>query len=190
MTVLVTGGQGEREMPSSLVRGKYVVVEVTERHEALVVEDGAVFQQDGTIVAVGRYEDLAARYRPDEVLGSPAHVVLPGLVNAHHHVGLTPLQLGSPDYPLELWVASRAAARDVDAYLDTLYSAFEMIESGVTTVQHLDGARRGPVSAWPERARQALRAYRDIGMRVSYAFGIQDQNRIVYGSDAEFVRSL
>ena len=61
-------------------------------------------------------------------------------------MGLTPFQLGSPDYPLELWFASRMAARDVDPYLDTLYSAFEMLESGITTVQHLHGWRGGPAS--------------------------------------------
>ena len=66
------------------------------------------------------------------MIGSAEHVVLPGLVNAHHHVGLTPLQLGSLDQPLELWFATRIGAREVDPYLDTLYSAFEMVESGVT----------------------------------------------------------
>jgi len=41
--------------------------------------------------------------------------------NAHHHVGLTPLQLGSPDMPLELWFVTRMVARNVNPYLDTLY---------------------------------------------------------------------
>jgi len=95
---------------------------------------------------VGPYAELQARHRPDEVLGSGEHVVVPGFVNAHHHVGLTPLQLGSPDHPLELWFASRMTARDVDPYLDTLYSAFEMLESGITTVQHLHGLRTGPAA--------------------------------------------
>ena len=36
------------------------------------------------------------------------------------------------------------AAREVDPYLDTLYSAFEMLESGITTVQHIHGWRGGP----------------------------------------------
>ena len=62
---------------------------------------------------------------------------MPGFVNSHHHVGLTPFQLGSPDHPLELWFASRMAARDVDPYLDTLYG--DMLQSGITTVQHLHG---------------------------------------------------
>jgi cytosine/adenosine deaminase-related metal-dependent hydrolase len=177
-------------MGTTIVHGKYMVTGVDAASEALVIEDGALLQRDGVIVEVGPYADLIARHRGAETLGSARHVVIPGLVNGHHHVGLTPLQLGSPDYPLELWLTSRIAARDVDPYLDTLYSAFEMIESGVTTVQHLHGMRRGPVSAWPGRARRVLEAYRDIGMRTSYAFGIRDQNQVVYGPDDEFVRSL
>src|SRR3954463_9083533 len=132
-------------MASSLIRGKYVVCKVLDRHHAQVIEDGAVYQEEGGIVAVGSYAELAPAYRPDQVLGSPEHVVLPGFVNSHHHVGLTPLQLGSPDHPLELWFASRLAAREVDLYLDTLYSAFEMIRSGITTVQHLHGRAPGPM---------------------------------------------
>jgi 5-methylthioadenosine/S-adenosylhomocysteine deaminase len=133
-------------MASSLVRGRHLICRVRSRTEAEVVDDGAAFQCDGTIVEIGPYRALAAKYQPDEVIGSPEHVVMPGLVNGHHHVGLTPFQLGSPDHPLELWLASRMAARDVDLYLDTLYSAFEMVESGITTVQHLHGWRVAPAA--------------------------------------------
>ena len=177
-------------MASSLVRGKYVICKVTGRHEALVVEDGAVFQRDGVIVEVGRYADLAARHRPDETFGSAEHVVLPGFINSHHHVGLTPLQMGSPDHPLELWWVSRLAKRDVDLYLDTLHSAFEMIESGITTIQHLHSRMNGDLNAVHAGANQVIRAYRDVGMRVSYSYGLRDQNRTVYESDAAFLKRL
>src|SRR5262245_56627163 len=126
----------------------------------------------------------------DLVVGSPDDVVLPGLVNGHHHVGLTPFQLGSPDYPLELWFASRLAARDVDPYLDTLYSAFEMLESGITTVQHLHGWRGGPASRVRQVAERVLQAYEDIGMRVAYSYALRDQNRLVYEADEDFCRRL
>jgi cytosine/adenosine deaminase-related metal-dependent hydrolase len=82
------------------------------------------------------------------------------------------------------------AARYVDVYLDTLYSAFEMIESGVTTVQHLHGRSPGPVERIHGAAQSVLRAYQQIGMRVSYSFVIRDQNRLVYEPDNEFVRRL
>jgi 5-methylthioadenosine/S-adenosylhomocysteine deaminase len=177
-------------MASSLIHGKYVICKVTGRTEAEVIADGAVFQRDGTIIDLGTQQDLASKYQPDEVLGSDAHVVLPGLVNSHHHVGLTPFQLGSPDYPLELWFASRLAARTVDPYLDTLYSAFEMLESGITTVQHLHGWRGGPIARVREMAERILQAYRDIGMRVSYSYALRDQNRLVYEADEAFVKRV
>lgn len=176
-------------MASVLVRGRYVISKVTNRAEAVVIENGAVFAKDGEIVAVGPADQLARQYTADEIIGSSAHVVLPGLVNGHHHIGLTPFQLGARDYPLEVWNAARLSARDVDPYLDTLYSAFEMIRSGVTTVQHLHTIRTPP-STWQATAREVLRAYRDIGMRVSYAFMLRDQNRVVYGPDEEFLARL
>lgn len=177
-------------MASSLIRGKYVISKVESRTQALIIENGAVFQRNGVIVEVGRYADLSARHPDDEVIGSGEHVVLPGFVNAHHHVGLTPVQLGSPDHPLELWFASRIGARSVDLYLDTLYSAFEMIESGITTVQHLHGRAGGGIEGVATAAGKVIKAYQDIGMRVSYAYGLRDQNHLVYGDDEAFIATL
>lgn len=177
-------------MPSSLIRGKYVICKVHNRHEAQVIEDGAVFQRDGVIVEVGTFEALKYKHAADEMLGSDRHVVLPGFVNSHHHVGLLAFQLGTADLPLELWIASRYRKRDVDPYLDTLYAAFEMIESGITTVQHLHSRANGPVERIHQNANQILKAYRDIGMRVSYSYSVRDQNRLVYEADEKFVERL
>jgi cytosine/adenosine deaminase-related metal-dependent hydrolase len=133
---------------------------------------------------------MATRFPGVQRLGSPRAAVIPGLVNAHHHVGLTPLQLGSPDHPLELWFASRLALRDVDLYTDTLYSAFEMIASGVTTVQHLHSRAPGSPESVLAAARQVTAAYRAIGMRASYSMALRDQNRLVYEADRDFVARL
>jgi len=177
-------------MSETIVRGKWVVRGVRNRHEAEIVEDGAVHQRDGTIVSVGAYDEIRRAHPRLPVLGSPEHVILPGFVNAHHHVGLTPLQMGAPDYPLEQWLASRMARRDVDLYLDTLYSAFEMIASGITTVQHIHGWLRGPLDNIRRGARQVIDAYRAIGMRVSYSFAVREQNRLVHEADEDFARRL
>ena len=155
-------------MPSTLIRGKYIICKAISRTKAEIIEDGAVFVDDGTIIDVGTYQELSAKYEPDKMLGSAHHVVMPGFVNSHHHVGLTPFQLGSLDYPLELWFASRLSARQVDFYLDTLYSAFEMVESGITTVQHIHGWLPGPATLWPEITDKILKAYEDIGMRLDF----------------------
>ena len=166
-------------MASSLIRGKYVICKVNNRNDAHVIEDGAVFQRDGVIVEVGKFEALSKKHRADDVLGSDQHVVLPGFVNSHHHVGLLAFQMGTPDLALEQWTMDRLRKRDVDPYLDTLYSAFEMIESGITTVQHLHNRATGPLERVYQVSNKVIKAYRDIGMRVSYSFGLRDQNRMV-----------
>lgn len=177
-------------MPASLIRSRAMVTRAIDRHRWDEIADGAVFQEDGTIVAIGTYRDLSRKHPNVPVVGSGNEVALPGFVNGHHHVGLTPVQLGSPDMPLELWFVTRMVMRRVDVYLDALYSAFEMIGSGVTTVQHLHGWLPGHLAEVEKGCAEAIRAYEDIGMRVSYSFAVRDQNRLVYQKDEDFVASL
>lgn len=177
-------------MSSSLISGKYVLCKKSESDEFQVLEDASVFQRDGLIIEIGDTKDLKIKFQPDEIIGSSEFIVLPGFVNSHHHVGLTPFQTGSPDLPLELWWVSRLSKRNVDLYLDTLYSAFELIESGVTTVQHMHSRVPSPLERILFGANEVLRAYNDIGMRVSYSYLIREQNRLVYEPDKKFFKRL
>jgi 5-methylthioadenosine/S-adenosylhomocysteine deaminase len=178
-----------REQPVSLsiIRGKHVITRALDRHRWEQIDDGAVLQRDGIIEAIGTYEELRHANRNAPVVGNGEQVLLPGFVNGHHHVGLTPIQLGSPDMPLELWFATRLVSRDLDLYLDTLYSAFEMIASGITTVQHIHGWTPGNLAQVEERSESVIRAYQDIGMRVSYCFALRDQNHLVYEANEQFL---
>ncbi|MBL8702345.1 MAG: amidohydrolase family protein [Alphaproteobacteria bacterium] len=177
-------------MTTTLVEARHVLEGFGPGDAPIVHDDGAVAIEAGQVVAIGHAAALRARYPQARRLGGPGFVAIPGLVNAHHHVGLTPLQLGSPDHPLELWFASRLGLRDVDPHLDTLYSAFEMIASGVTTVQHLHSRAPGSPDDVLAVARSAIAAYREIGMRASYSMALRDQNRLVYEDDDAFVARL
>jgi cytosine/adenosine deaminase-related metal-dependent hydrolase len=177
-------------MSASLIRSRAMVTHAIDRHRWNEITDGAVLQEDGTIVEVGTYQDLNRKHPKVPVVGSGNEVMLPGFVNGHHHIGLTPVQLGSPDMPLELWFVTRLVMRNVNLYLDTLYSAFEMIASGVTTVQHLHGRIPGKLDQVDRGCDEAIRAYQDVGMRVSYSYAVRDQNRLVYQRDEDFVASL
>lgn len=177
-------------MPASLVRSRVTIAGTQDRFTWNEIPGGAVLQEDGVIVAVGDYEDLHRKHPTVPVIGSGNEVLLPGFVNGHHHVGLTPVQLGSPDMPLELWFITRMVVRNLDLYLDTLYSAFEMVASGITTVQHIHGWMPGTLDEVEKRAGEVIRAYEDVGMRVSYCYAVRDQNRLVYQADEEFVASL
>ena len=177
-------------MAATLVRSRAMITKTLSATAWEEIADGALIQEDGVITEIGTYDDLRRKHPSLPVVGSGREVMLPGFVNAHHHVGLTPLQLGSPDMPLELWFVTRMVARNVNPYLDTLYSAFEMIGSGITTVQHLHGWAPGKLPDVENRAGEIIRAYEDIGMRVSYCFALRDQNRLVYQADQDFIASL
>ncbi|WP_164771675.1 amidohydrolase family protein, partial [Mesorhizobium sp. M7D.F.Ca.US.004.03.1.1] len=162
-----------------------------DRHTWEVLDDGALLVVGDAISATGEFSALRQAHPEAVVVGDGSHVVLPGFVNSHHHIGLTTVQLGVPDLPLELWSNARVKLRIVDSYLDTLYSAFEMIASGVTTVQHLRGAHYGSAQDVHNAADAVVKAYEDIGMRVSMGMGVRDQNRMHQQMDDDaFVASL
>lgn len=177
-------------MSTSLIRSRGMITRAIDRHTVEEIADGALLQEDGVITKIGTYADLSRQHPDVPVVGTGREVMLPGFVNGHHHVGLTPVQLGSPDMPLELWFITRMICRNVNLYLDTLYSAFEMISSGITTVQHIHGWMPGTLNQVEGYSEQVLKAYDDIGMRVSYCFAVRDQNRLVYQADDEFVATL
>lgn len=175
---------------TSIIRGRYVLTRALDDQRVDTITDGAILQVDGRISEIGAFAEIADRHPGVEVIGGPDAMVVPGFVNTHHHIGLTPVQMGSPDLPLELWLTHSWQHPDVDPYLDTLYSAFELVASGVTAVQHLGRMKPAPVSDWPTEANAVISAYRDIGMRVSFAFCNRDQHRLVYEDDEVFVATL
>lgn len=188
--MVIGHGASRHEPGTSIVRGRHVLLRAIDDDNVEMLNDGGVLQVAGRITEIGAFADLAARHPGVEVIGDGNSLVIPGLVNGHHHVGMTPVQLGSPDLPLELWLTHQWRHRSPDPYLDTLYSAFELIASGVTAVQHLGRMQPAPISGWVASADAVINAYRDIGMRVSYACCNRDQHRLVYQDDDIFVASL
>jgi 5-methylthioadenosine/S-adenosylhomocysteine deaminase len=177
-------------MTAQIVWGSTLLEGFDEAGTPVIHHDSGLASIDGVVREIGPVAELRERYPKAEVVGSRDFAITPGFVNSHHHVGLTPLQLGSPDHPLELWFASRLALRDVDLYADTLFSAFEMIASGVTTVQHLHSRAPGTPDHIIAAAEKVISAYRAIGMRASYSMALRDQNRLVYEADQDFVARL
>lgn len=151
--------------------------------QAEIVEGQAIFVKNNKINEIGPTSVLRQKYKEIPEIGGENLFAMPGLVNAHHHLGVTPFQLGAQDHPLELWFAERLKMRNVPPTLDTLYSAFEMISSGVTTVQHLQSRAPGNLTSVLDQSNKIIAAYKQIGMRASYSFALRDQNRMIYDSD-------
>ncbi len=188
--MIKAGGASGAKAGTSIVHGRCLLLGAIDDNTVETLEDGAILQVDGRIAEIGPFADISARHPGVEVIGGPGMMVTPGLVNTHHHVGVTPVQLGSPDLPLELWLTHQLRHKSPDAYLDTLYSAFELVASGVTAVQHLGRMMPAPVRGWGDAANAVIDAYRDLGMRVSFAMCNRDQHRLVYENDDVFVSTL
>lgn len=177
-------------MTRQLVTADHIVTGFDPDGLPRIIEDGAILVDGNRIARIGPAAKLRQEAPGLPEIGGKGRVAIPGLINAHHHVGLTPFQMGARDQPLELWFPERLVMRDVDPRLDTLYAAFEMIASGVTTVQHLHSRAPGDTDAVVARANTIIGAYQELGMRASYSFALRDQNRMIYAADEDFVRSL
>ena len=177
-------------MATSLIRGRYVVCEAgTDASGSRVISDGAVFQRDGVIEAVGGYEELKSAHQADEEIGGPGYVVIPGLVNTHHHGrGVTTFQMGCTDDCLETWILAGWGRRPHDHYLMTLYTAIQMIESGTTTVMY--NHPQTPATGLEDDLNEVLRGFAAAGMRTAFSVYHREQNRVVYQDDAQFISGL
>ena len=72
--------------------------------EGAALDDDAVVVDAGRIVAVAPTPDARARYAARTEVERPAHVALPGLVNAHTHAAMTLMRGLADDLPLMRWL--------------------------------------------------------------------------------------
>ena len=101
------------------------------------IADGAVFARDGVIEAVGPSDALPAT--ADTVIDARDHVVLPGLVNTHHHMYQTLTRALGPvqDATLFPWLQGLypvwARLTPEMLHASTQLAAAELLLSGCTT---------------------------------------------------------
>ena len=86
-----------------------------------VAEDGAVYVEDGRVLAADDYAVLRRHHPGAPTLGDGTHLLMPGLVNSHSHGrGITTLRLGIPDEPGEIRSVGLRRGLSVDPYADVL----------------------------------------------------------------------
>lgn len=147
-----------------------------------LLTDAAVLCADGHIQSIGDYAQLQAANPHATVVGGAGMMVLPGLINAHHHGnGITSFMRGVHDDALEPWLASLGSAPPVDPYLDTLWCAIGVLEAGYTTLV-LFQSTANPATALDE-AKARIRACRDVGLRIAFGLDLMQQNFHVYGPE-------
>ncbi len=134
------------------------------------IADGALFARDGVIEAVGAAAQLPQA--ADEVIDARGQVVIPGLVNTHHHFyqTLTRVVPAAQDAELFGWLKTLypiwARLTPEMAFVSTQTAMAELLLSGCTTSSdHLYLFPNGV------RLDDTLEAAREIGMRFHAARG-------------------
>jgi len=171
--------------PITLVRSGVMVP----AHDATAIANGAVAVSGETIADIGTYEELAARYPDAHVIGGIQFLLIPGLINGHGHGrGLSSFQRGALDNNLESWIWDTRTFKPLPVYDDVSYCAAKFLKSGVTTTMH-NHILTGTLPPQQEFD-DAIRAYKDTGMRVLFCPGIRNDNPFVYGDNKSFLSSL
>ncbi|MBN1230819.1 MAG: 8-oxoguanine deaminase [Anaerolineales bacterium] len=101
------------------------------------ITDGGLFIRDGFIEKVGPMREMPLN--ADEILDIKGHIVLPGLINTHHHFyqTLTRVVPAAQDANLFNWLKTLypiwARMKPQDIYISTITALAEMALSGCTT---------------------------------------------------------
>jgi 5-methylthioadenosine/S-adenosylhomocysteine deaminase len=133
-------------------------------------ETGDVRVRAGQIIQIAPAGSLSPR--PDEnVLGARGKLVMPGLVNGHHHSYSNLYRMPVADAPLEMWIVrammARASATERAYYVAALLASIQLLQAGVTTVLDQITPRSGSLDA-------VARAYQEVGLRSVIAPEISD----------------
>ncbi len=128
------------------------------------IADGAIFVRDNVIAAVGPTRDLPAT--ADRVIDASRMVVLPGLINTHHHLYQTltravPAVQNAELFDWLVYLYPLWAELDAEAvYTSALIGLAELLLSGCTTVS--DHLYLVPHDSAHD---DEIRAARELGMR-------------------------
>lgn len=129
---------------------------------------GDVLIEDDRIAAVG--ENLSAD--DAQVIDARGHIVMPGLVDAHHHMWLGAMRRLMPNVD-DLFVYIDVVAetlgahyRPLDMYLSTRLTALACLDAGITTVIDACHSSRSPA-----HTDAALDALQESGIRALHMVG-------------------
>jgi 5-methylthioadenosine/S-adenosylhomocysteine deaminase len=154
-----------------------VVVKMDENRE--ILHDAGLAINDGTIVDVAPTAALTERYTATRNLDARGKVVMPGLIDTHHHFLQAFLKGSRDDLPFDQWierVSSPPIAMAISDYLAgdtrlqcyaTSLSCAEALRSGITCALNMEWATPPEV----------IDVYEEMGLRAVHALYMSDVDR-------------
>ena len=143
------------------------------------IEGGSIYIEGNQIVEVG--EIIPGSYSPDRTIDARGSLVMPGLINTHHHLystfarGFTPP--GPPAQNFEenlrsLWWKLDSALDSEDVYYSALLALMHAARAGCTTIVD----HHASPSCWDGSLDQVERAFRDVGLSGCLCYEVSDRN--------------
>lgn len=111
---------------------------ITMSHKG-TIRNGAIAIENGRISEVDKTERLKPKYRRYEKINAKDKIIIPGLINTHHHAAMSVLRGYADDLDLKTWLEQRIWPIEKhmtahDMYVGALLTAVESIMGGTTTV--------------------------------------------------------
>jgi len=165
-----------------LVRGQHVIADPA-AGDAGILGESAVLVSGSRITAIGEWRSLRRRHPNARVLGNGKQLLMPGLVDAHSHGrALSPIQKGVLNDYLENNLLDWAFMPVFDPELTAALGAWRHLRSGCTTIHHMGFDTEGPHAR--ARSETAIRTYLRCGIRLAFAPGVRNVDKLVLDSEA------
>ena len=163
-------------MSSTLITNGHLV---TLDEDNRFIENGSIYIDESKIMDIGHF--APDTYTVDRTIDARGKLIMPGLINAHHHLystfarGFTPP--GPPATTFEenlkrLWWKLDAALDSEDVYYSALLAIMHAARAGCTTI--ID--HHASPSCWDGSLDQVERAFRDVGLSGCLCYEVSDRN--------------
>jgi len=157
------------------------------------IENGSILVEGNHIIDVGQFP--ADKYKADRTIDARGSLVMPGLINAHHHLystfarGFTPPGPAATNFEetlRNLWWKLDKALDEEDVYYSALLAIMHAARAGCTTI--ID--HHASPSCVDGSLDQVERAFRDVGLSGCLSYEVSDRNRPGEGieENARYIR--
>jgi putative selenium metabolism protein SsnA len=170
-------GKRGQIMSSLLISNGHLV---TLDEENRFIENGKIYIEGERIVEVGDFP--SGKYAPERNIDARGSLVMPGLINAHHHLystfarGFTPPGPPAKNFAevlSQLWWKLDSALDSEDVYYSALLALMQAARAGCTTV--ID--HHASPSCCDGSLDQVERAFREVGLSGCLSYEVSDRNR-------------
>ena len=148
------------------------------------VQNGAIAIEKSKIVGVGKTKDVEREFRARKVIDANNTVVMPGLIDCHHHSGHGLIKaIGEHGFDWNKWVGEAYPRCTTESfwYVESLLSAIEKIKFGTTCAATFFGGGMGGVHCDdPIYSDNHLKAATEVGIREVFGIGPAGQSLPVH----------